>query len=141
MCDYSRSCAIGYGSAAALIVLIGSLWLMVRMQKELSPTWAVGLAVTATLLLTPTAWPYDQLLLIIPIISIVMTLARAGFAFLPTALIFLGIDIMAFLLLGITARIEVETWNAAIPLLILGILGWMIWKGTSRENREPVIAH
>ena len=80
------------------------------------------------MLLTPYTWPYDQLLLAVPIITVMMELARRGAPFLPTALIFLGFDIAALLLLGVTARIQSEIWNALIPLGVLSLLVWIIWQ-------------
>jgi hypothetical protein len=134
-CNYKLNCSISYGGCVGLLLLIGYLCLVVRKQKVLSPTLVASLAVTVTLLLTPYTWPYDQLLLIVPIIAVTMGLAKAGYRFLPTALIFLVIDIMAILLLAISAKIQMEVWNVAIPLSVLGLLVWYLSK-----NRANIVS-
>jgi hypothetical protein len=78
------------------------------------------------LLVTPSALPYDQLLLMIPIITVTMNLAKNDYPFLPTALIFLAFDALAFLLLGISASIEREYWNAMVPLFVFFLLTWFL---------------
>lgn len=127
-CNYNLDCAIGYGVCISLLFLIGYLYLLARKQNILSPALAVSLAVVITLLLTPYTWPYDQLLLVAPIITITMRLARDGYRYLPTSFIFLTIDILALTLLGISAKIQMEIWNVAIPLFILVLSVWYLSK-------------
>lgn len=134
LCNHDPGCITAYGGAAAVLLLIGSTYLLGTKNASLPSIWAVSFAVTVTLLLTPYTWPYDQLLLIVPIITVVMHLARTGFPFLPTALLFLGIDILAFVLLGISAGIQTESWSAAIPVCVLALLAGMIWKSTKPGN-------
>jgi hypothetical protein len=130
-CNYRLNCSLAYGGSIGLLLLIGYLYLVARKFKVLSPIWVAGLAVTITLLLTPYSWPYDQLLLVVPIIAITMGLAKAGYRFLPTALIFLIIDMIAFILLDISTIIQMEIWNIAIPLSVLALLAWYL----SSKNR------
>jgi hypothetical protein len=130
-CNYSLNCSLAYGGSISLLLLIGYLYLVARKFKVLSPIWVASLAVTITLLLTPYSWPYDQLLLVVPIIAITMGLAKAGYRFLPTALIFLIIDMIAFMLLYISTIIQMEIWNIAIPLSVLALLAWYL----SSKNR------
>ena len=67
-CRYVPNCTIGYGICVSLLFIIGYLYLLVKKRNILSPSLAVGLAVTITLLLTPYTWTYDQLLLVAPIV-------------------------------------------------------------------------
>lgn len=127
-CNYAPNCTIGYGMCVSLVFLIGYLYLLVKKQNVLSPSLAVGLVVTITLLLTPYTWAYDQLLLVAPIITMVVLLAKDGYRYLPVSLLFLAIDIFAFLLLGIAEKIQLDIWNASIPLLIFCLLVWYLSK-------------
>ena len=136
LCNYNRGCSLAYGALAATIILVGSMWLVGSNRKGLSPMNIVALASTIMLLLTPTAWPYDQLLLVIPIVAVTLGLANAGFAFLPVALIFSGVDAIQWILLGVSASIGIEIWNFAIPLSVLGLLAWHL----SVENRTAQIS-
>ena len=128
LCNYKLNCSLGFGSAFGLIFLIGYIYLLVRKQKLLSPALVVGLEITVMLLLTPYTWPYDQLLLIVPIITVTMSLAKAEYRFMPTALIFLVIDIVSLVLLGISARIQMEIWNVMIPFTVFSLLAWYLSK-------------
>jgi len=127
-CNYARNCTITYGIFASILFIIGYLYLLIKKRDILSPSLAVGLAVTITLLLTPYTWTYDQLLLVAPIVTLVLLLAKDGYKYLPVSLLFLGIDIFAFILLGIAARIQLDIWNVNIPLLIFCLLVWFLLK-------------
>lgn len=130
VCKYDLSCTISYGVCAGLLLLIGLLFLVMTKRKILSPILAASLAVTITLLLTPYTWPYDQLLLVVPIIAVSIGLAKEGYRYLPVALIFLIVDIMTIVLLAISAKYQMEIWNAVIPFSILCLLIWYILKKT-----------
>jgi hypothetical protein len=127
-CNYKLNCTIGYGIGTSLLILFGYSYLLIRKQKYLSPALVISLAILVTLLSTPYTWPYDQLLLIVPIIEVTMRLALNSYKFLPTSLIFLAIDILAFILLGVSAKYKVEIWNVAIPMIVLGLVLWYLMK-------------
>ncbi len=126
LCNYNLNCAIGYGAGIGLITLLGYAVFLTRKSRLPAPTMVVGLALSVALLLTPYTWPYDQLLLVIPIVAVTLGLAEAGHRFMPSALIFLAFDLMAMILLYVSARIQMEIWNAAIPLSVLGLLAWYL---------------
>jgi hypothetical protein len=127
-CKHRLDCSLAYGGAAIFLLLLGFSFLLARKLQNTSPLLAASIAVTVTLLITPTAWPYDQLLLVIPIVTIIMDLAGAGSNFFLVALTFLALDVMAFILLGISATMQAETLNAVIPLSIFGLLAWILAK-------------
>jgi hypothetical protein len=64
-----------------------------------------------------------------------MSLARKGYRFLPVALLSLIVDILAFLMLGISATFERDLWNAIIPLSIAFLLTWYL--ATEDESSSP----
>ena len=123
-CKYNPGCTFLYGGFISLLVFIGLILLLVAQQKTLSPTSVISLVIPAVLLLTPYTWSYDQLLLQIPIITLTMSWAKRGYRFLPIALLSLAIDILAFFMLGISARLERDLWNVMIPLSVLLLLLW-----------------
>lgn len=127
-CNYSQTCTIGYGICVSLLFIIGYLYLLAKKQRSLSPSLVVGLAIAITLLLTPYTWTYDQLLLVAPIVTLISLLSKDGYSYLPTSLLFLGIDFFAFLLLGIALKIRSDIWNASIPLLTFCLIVWYLSK-------------
>ncbi len=135
LCNYNSSCTFGYGIFLSFLFLTGCLYLFVKKRNISSPSLAASLATVITLLLTPHTWPYDQLLLVIPIVTIMMLLAKDGYSYLPVALLFLAIDVLAFVLLGISGMIQMEIWNVFIPLAVLGLLIGYLKKTTTRPNR------
>ena len=100
----------------------------------MSPASVVNLAVPIMLLLTPSCWPYDQLLLIVPIIWVITNLKDNGYGFLPVSFVFLAIDILALILLGASAMLQTEIFNAIIPLVVFGLLVWRISQDVSSSR-------
>jgi hypothetical protein len=126
LCNHSQPCSMGYGAAGVLLLLGMLAWLAWSVRNILTPLPVAALAVTATLLLTPTAWPYDQLLLVIPIVAATLSLANGSYPFLLIALLFVGMDIMSWLLLGVSASIQSEIWNVALPLTAFALSAWSL---------------
>lgn len=127
---------------AVLLLGFGLFW-MYRNRAWLSGALAAGLAICLTLLTTPYTWTYDQLLLSIPIVFLVLGLGERGAQFLPTALLFLLIDILAFALLALTAALQKEGWNALVAFSVLGLLLWLAPKLSfhqkERRNETPAL--
>lgn len=124
ICHYNLNCTVPPAALAALLLLAGYVYLLVKSRDSLSPAWAAGFAVTVVLLVTPYTWQYDQLLLLIPIISITMGLAASGVPFLPNALIFIALDILAFVLLWMSGNTGNGVWFVFIPLCVLALAAW-----------------
>jgi hypothetical protein len=84
----------------------------------MTPVLIVSLAITTTLLITPYTWPYDQLLLILPMFAIFLEMNKRKYPFLLKSILFIVVDIIAFIILIISARIQLEIINVFIPLII-----------------------
>ena len=120
-CRLDSPCTLALGGIAALLLILGFLWLIVR-RADLSPVAVIGLAATVTLLVAPYTWTYDQLLLIIPIIAITLAVDGPGRRFLLAAGIFMIVDIEIVFVLFFDTLLGVEIFNAFIPLIVLGLL-------------------
>jgi hypothetical protein len=129
--NYNLHYTLGIGICISFLFLTAYLYLLARGKIIPSPSMAVSLAVVITLLLTPYTWPYDQLLLAAPIITVVMKLAKDGYGYLPVALLFPGIDVLALIMLGISGIIQMEIWNVSIPLIIFILLIWCLSRNRS----------
>ncbi len=136
LCRYQGQCSLGLGGVLALLFLGTYLYWLIKRQSVFSPPVAVSFAVILTLLLTPYTWPYDQLLLVIPILAATIGLAQRGAPYLPTALIFLAVDLVAFIFLSLSIRVKLEIWNISIPLLVFGLLiGYLNLQSQDRPLR------
>jgi hypothetical protein len=138
ICKYRMNCSVAFGTILGLIFMIAYLYFLTRKQSNISPALAVGFAISIMLLLTPYTWPYDQLLLIVPIIIFTMSLAKAGYRFMPLALIFIVIDVIAIILLGISAIIQMEIFNAIIPLSVFSLFIWYFLNSRNGFQRNSI---
>lgn len=131
--------AIALGAGLSLLVAGGLIFLFWRGRGNLSPLFAMSMALSGTLLITPYTWPYDQLLLAMPMVLITYCLASRRSSFLPAAVLFLLLDLLALSLLLVSIPYETEIWSAALPLLVLCSLAvcWLKEKMTAPETNNP----
>lgn len=122
MCDGKASCMAILGSSMSMLLLLifGSLILV--KGNATTPKYVVGLTIVLMLFLTPHTWPYDQILLVIPIFIITLGLANSNAKFLPTALIFLFLDVAALIILKINAYLQNEIWCVTLTAIVFFLL-------------------
>lgn len=101
-CQFERSCTILFGAISVFIFAILNIWLL-RKNKDSKTPLEFGILLTISLLFAPYLWPYDQLLLLIPIIFALLTLLQRNTSPFKLLLIFLGISFFA-ITLGATAN-------------------------------------
>ena len=133
LCRSNSACMPVLGGVATFLLLLVFGWLVFRRANK-SAYEVVALAVSLTLLVTPYTWTYDQLMLIIPITSLMLALDRSGRPFLVTASLFLGIDLLIVFLLIFDNLLHVEILNVIIPLLVFGLCAWLLPGG--RRSRS-----
>jgi hypothetical protein len=97
-----------------------------RSRETLQPVSMLALAVTVTLLIAPYTWTYDQLLLILPITTVTLAMHQKGVGFPLTAILFLGLDVVALVLLYFDTLLQVEILNAVIPASVLCLCLWVL---------------
>jgi hypothetical protein len=119
-CHARETCTLACGGILGLLVLAACAWLVLGRGGESAWT-AVGLAVTATLLITPYTWTYDQLLLLLPVTGLSLALVRNGRTALLGNFLFLLLDLLALVLLAPDTLLQVEILNALVPLVILAL--------------------
>ena len=115
-----------FGGLAAMFVLLGFFWAVIRSRTTPEPLSVLALAVTVTLLIAPYTWTYDQLLLILPITVMILAMDRMGVRFPLTAFFLLGVDVLALVLLYFDTVLHVEILNVVIPAGILGLCFWYL---------------
>lgn len=128
LCNYDLNCTIAYGSGICVLIIGAYVYLFMRKTQVLSPMIVIGISTTVMLLVTPYTWTYDQLLLLIPILSLAFNLSEDGTKFVPTSMILLAMGILAMILVWVTAITRLEIWNAALPLSVLGFLFWYVFR-------------
>lgn len=124
LCQRNLRCSLVYGASLTVILLMVYFYMIMKKTALLTPSSMIALSIVTMLLVTPSSWPYDQVLLIIPIVTITMLARRRGSQYLTAALTFLAIDILAWALLGIAVQTERDFLTVLVPLVVFGLLVW-----------------
>jgi hypothetical protein len=115
-----------FGSLAGLVILFGFFRTLLHSHATLRPVSVLALAVSINLLVTPYTWTYDQLLLILPLTTVILAMDRSGVRFPLTASVFLGIDVFVVILLFFDVMLQVEILNVLVPLVIFFLCQWKL---------------
>jgi hypothetical protein len=126
------------GCLAGLLVLFGFFRALMPSHATLRPVSVLALAVCVTLLVTPYTWTYDQLLLILPLTMAILAMDRMGMRFVVTATVFLGIDLLAVILLIFDTLMQVEILNVLVPLAVFGLCLLYLTRLIPSENQVAV---
>jgi hypothetical protein len=119
LCGHNSGCTLAFGGVTSMLTVAAFIWLVIGRWKDISPFTLTALAAAVTLLVTPYIWTYDQLLLLLPIVDLTFRLDQGG-GRIPLALaLFLGVDVLIIVLLVFDTLLDVEIFNALIPLIIL----------------------
>ena len=115
---YAGLASIGIGLLATCVLLIVWGFVILHWRGRIDPGLGLGLTLCVALLATPYAWPYDQILLVIPILLIVSSLITEGRPFLIAASFFLLVDGLAVVLVLASMPLQMEVWSALLPLAV-----------------------
>jgi len=124
--DFSEGRAILLGWIFSTIFFAWYILLLWK-AKNLPPIFTGAAAILTTLTITPSIWPYDQILLVIPILTLLALSKRIPTKPLLTSLIFPGISALSFFLYWQSSIIQLENLNFLLTffisfLFILGII-------------------
>ncbi|MBC8334596.1 MAG: DUF2029 domain-containing protein [Anaerolineales bacterium] len=128
-CDFDTSCTIIFGLIGILTFLAINIWLLFK-WKDASLSLEYGQILIVSLLSAPYLWPYDQLLLLIPIFLGLITLIHQGFSPIKTILIFILISFFA-IGLGLTANIlehPHENLYVLLSIIVWGMNTWILYR-------------
>ena len=114
------------GTGSGQVILFGVFRVLMHAHANLRPVSVLALAVSVTLLVTPYTWTYDQLLLTLPLTTVILAMDRSGVRFPLTASVFLGIDVFVVILLFFDVMLQVEILNVLVPLVIFCLCLWKL---------------
>jgi len=128
----------GIASCLFLAFYLVTIWV----KKSITPAQAISLAIPIMLLITPYIWPYDQILLVFPIVQTMVIMKKLQIKYLGTSMVFIGISIASYILYAFTIRIEMENLNAVLTMIVLASLLAAFWltrkEGLSDVHKEVV---
>ena len=87
----------------------------------------MSLVIPIALLVTPYGWAYDQILLIIPIVGIIIAMIARKFPYIIPAILFLLISLLALAFVLIAMKIEYDMWSAVVALVCLILVARLLW--------------
>ena len=121
-CHFEINCTVSYGAIGVLLFVALNIWLL-RQRQSASPALEFALILTLSLLTAPYLWPYDQLLLLIPILLSLIVLLEKKISPLKLILIYLGI---IFFAIGLGATANLHGHQHENLYVYLSLLVWMI---------------
>lgn len=133
VCGFEKGCTAWLGSSVLIIFLLLNIWLFSKWRFS-SPILALGHLISISLLSTFYLWPYDHLLLTIPIVFTMVILLLKGTSYLKVSLIFLIISLASVLIrvATILIHLEKETIYGLLPLLVWGLTTWVLINSRNR---------
>lgn len=132
-CGGQSLCTFGAGGFLALI-LVGVTIYVLWAKKDSPAFFIVSLITPVSLLITPYIWPYDQVLLIIPVVYVTVTLIQRGYPYLLAALFPISLSILSLGLLLLAVQLNQDTWSVLLPLVCFGLT--LALSGTGQKSAE-----
>ncbi len=136
ICNFEQECTAWLGGIALVIFLLLNAWLLSKWRFS-SPILALGYLISISLLSTLYLWPYDHLLLTIPIVFSMSVLLQRKIHYLKVSFIFLLISIASIIIrvLTILIHLEKETLFGLLPLLVWGLTTWILLSGETPNKK------
>lgn len=131
-CHFETSCTVTFGAIGIMLFLALNIWLF-RKRNLASPALEFGLILVLSLLSAPYLWPYDQLLLLIPLILSFIAHLEQNTSPIKIIILFIAVTFFA-IGLGATANFlghQHENLYVYLSILIWGISVWILKSGTT----------
>jgi hypothetical protein len=121
LCQANKSCAWLVGTIAVVILLLFLIFFLLK-GRALRPLQTMEVIVSASLLITPYIWAYDQVLLLIPISAILFRFLQGRAPYLISALFPLAFSCLAWILLGVAGYVvQLDIWSGLLPCITVTI--------------------
>jgi len=127
VCKGSLTCVISVGSIISTLLIAGFILVVARKKWNLTIMQVVSLSIVLSLLLTTHIWPYDQLLLMLPVILMTMEMALIGHQFLLNTLKVFSLDLLAIVSFLFNIKAENEIASTVLTVAVLGFVLWWIF--------------
>ncbi len=131
-CHFRTNCTVLFGTIGIIAVSALTLRLYLRKRPQ-NPALEFSVILALSLLTVPYLWPYDQLLLLIPLYFSLATLLRAQKSPVISLLAYLGVIFFAIGLGATANRLghQHENLYAYLSLLVWGFSLWALGKESS----------
>lgn len=127
-CRQSALCTVSWGGLFALVLVAATVYLLLVQGRRMSPALLLSLVIPVSLLITPYLWAYDQILLLVSVCMVVELLVRKRYPYMLAASFPLLFSLLSLLLLSLANTVGHDAWSAALPLLMVLLVGFLISK-------------
>ncbi len=135
-CSDRMTCVYTVGTILSLAALgVFGFALFTRRTDIFS---VASLAASISLLISPYAWTYEHVLLVVPILFIFGALVHRSAPFIVSALIFLLFSILSIILLFVGVEISLDMWSGFLPLTCFVGTLLLTWRGTTIDIRGGI---
>ena len=127
LCAHNRKCTLMLGGLLGGFCLIVFFYFVFQSPGNLSPALVLSLVIPIALLITPYVWAYDQILLIIPVLIVILAMIARDFPYIIPATLFLVISLLALAFVVLAMRTEYDMWSAVVALVCLILVARLLW--------------
>jgi hypothetical protein len=118
-----------FGIVVFLALFIFLIW---RARHDLFA--AVSICTIIPLVISPYAWGYDQILLVIPILYLIGRAAASGWPFLAGGIIFVSISALSFVFVILAIPIERDLYSFLLPVGLFASIAFI-------NSKVPGVSH
>jgi hypothetical protein len=136
-CKDDPNCVMRSGLVSTILIGGAVLIIFIRWKNTLAPRLAVSISIAAALLTTPYLWAYDQILLLIPLIIVIMEMKELEFPYLATAPFLLFFSLGSLLLILSAAIVGRDAWSAILSFFALIGIYWCLRRHSGRVPMNP----
>lgn len=136
-CQFQTNCTVTFGFVGFFLISALTIWLFLRWKAH-APALEFSVILALGLLSAPYLWPYDQLLLLIPLFLSLAALLNDDVSPIKILLIYLGV-IFFSIGLGATANQLGHQHENLYAYLSLFVWGFSLW-ALGREKEAPLRA-
>jgi hypothetical protein len=133
-CQGHQLCTNIFSITGIVIFLALFIFLVWRTRHDLFA--AVSICVIIPLVISPYAWGYDQILLVIPILYLIGRAAASGLPFLVGGIIFVGISALSFVFVIFAIPIERDLYSFLLPVGLFAVIAILNLKAFG-ESQTP----
>ena len=131
------SLTIGFICAAAVLAL--ETYLLWKDKPGTEPFEAFTTIVPATLIVAPYLWNYDQILLMIPILYLLIAISKK-YGDLKAALFMFGVVALAFGMVMVAYWLQHDVWSFMNTFVIWVLSLYFFTRGRRREDNQAGLA-
>ncbi len=135
---HSLSMIIGFGCVVAVFLI--EAWMFWRNESDIDVLPAFASLLPVALLISPYSWNYDQILLLVPIVFLLITIS-AKYGIGKAALFMLGIVALAFAMVIVAYRVGHDVWSFMNSFVVWIFTLYFVTKKNWPLKQEVVTAN